>query len=359
MPSPPTHIDTIVFSNAVKYDRMKELINFAFVGSNANNINVYLDMYPIIRSIYSDKYNVKVDDYIGLAPSIINLCAHYRLFFRVFYKVESTFYIVCGKNCPELNSRLIPGYNNVMATRLNGVVRSVMDDMIKTNFDIMNLLCPYLPDIHFIKTDYETSVVIGYLIQNQMDKAIPNLVISKDIYPLQLIPQYPNTYFIRPYKAEIGHDLSIILKPINSQEDALEFWKYYFSSKHLKTDTTMIHPINISPVNAMSGMFERSVKSRIRLSHVLNMITQIIGATPVECTLSSIYQSFPELESRVTLLEMENRYHALNVPYQVETLYKDSVEAKTMNLENKRDDAAIRMISSKYFENTPLNLNDL
>ena len=72
----PQHIDGIVFSNAVRYERLRELINYAFVGSNANNINIYIDMYPIIRSIYADTYQVKVDDYIGLAPSIINNIDH-------------------------------------------------------------------------------------------------------------------------------------------------------------------------------------------------------------------------------------------------------------------------------------------
>lgn len=355
----PQRIENIVFSNAVRYERMRELINYAFVGSNANNINVYIDLYPMIRSIYADTYQVVVDDYIGLAASIINLCAHYRVFFRVYYRVESTFYIICGKNCPALNVRLVPGYNSVMESRLMGPIHDVMDGMTKTNFDILKLLCPYLPDIHFIQTDYETSVVMGYLIQTQQNPLIPNLVISKDIYPLQLVPQYPNTYYVRPYKDELGHDVSAIIKSIVTAADSEEFWRYYFSIKKSKTEGTAIHPINISPVIAMSGMLERSIKSRINLKTCLSQITQIIGATPVECSLSSIYQSFPEMETKVPQLEMENRYHAINVPYQVEALYKDSVEAKTMSLENKRDDAAIRMISSKYFENTPLNLDNL
>ena len=356
---PPQRIENLVFSNAVRFERMRELINYAFVGSNANNINVYIDLYPMIRSIYADTYQVVVDDYLGLSASIINLCAHYRIFFRVYYHVESTFYVVCGRNCPALNARLVPGYNSVMESRLMGPIHDVMDDMTKTNFDILNLLCPYLPDIHFIKTDYETAVVMGYLIQNQKDLTIPNLVLSKDLYPLQLVPQYPNTYYVRPYKDELGHDVSAIVKTIAIPADAEEFWRYYFSIKKSKMEVTAIHPINISPVIAMSGMSERSIKSRINLRTCLAQITQVIGATPVECSLISLYEAFPELESKVPMLEMENRYHAINVPYQVEALYKDSVEAKTMTLENKHDDAAIRMISSKYFTDTPLNLDNL
>lgn len=355
----PQHIDGMVFSNAVRYEHLRELINYAFVGSTANNINIYIDMYPIVRSIYSDTYQVVVDDYIGLAANIINLCGHYRSFFRHSYGVESTIYIVCGKNCPALNDRLVPGYNKVMYNRLEGPIRSVMDDMTKTNFNILNLLCPYLPDIHFINTEYETGVVIGYLINKQKDKNIPNLIISKDIYPLQLVTQYPNTYFIRPYKDGPGRDISIILKPIFSQAEADEFWKFYLNNRRSKTDNTAIHPINIVPVATMCGMSERSITSRINLQTVLSMIMQIIGATPVECSLSSIYQSFPELETKVPIIEMENRYHAINIPYQVEAVYKDSVEAKTMHLENKHDDAAVRLLSSKYFENTPLNLDSL
>ena len=95
-----------------------------------------------------------------------------------------------------------------MTTRLMGPIHDVMDEMTKTNFDILNLICPYLPDIHFIPTDYETSVVMGYLIQNQSDMSIPNLIISKDIYPLQMVTQYPNTYYVRPYKEEKGNEVN-------------------------------------------------------------------------------------------------------------------------------------------------------
>ncbi len=356
---PPSKLDHLVFSNAVRYERMRELINYAFVGSNATNINVYIDLYPIIRSIYADTYQVRIEDHLGLSASIINLCAHYRVFFRIYYGVESTFYIICGRNCPSLNARLVPGYNSVMENRLMGPVHDVMDEVTKTNFDILKLLCPYLPDIHFLQTDYETAVVMGYLIQTQKNPTIPNLIISKDVYPLQLVPQYANAYYVRPYKDEKGNDVSVIIKSIMAPEDAAEFWKYYFSARKSKTDATPIHPINITPVTAMSGLYERSIKSRINLTSCLRMISQIIGATPVECSLLSLYDAFPELESKVPILEMENRYHAINVPYQVEALYKDSVEAKTMTLENKHDDAAIRMISSKYFTDTPLNLDSL
>lgn len=352
------NIESIVFTNAVKKDRMRELINYAFVGSKATKINVYIDLYPIIRSMYADSYQVVVDDYIGLSAYLINLCGHYRSFFKYFYRVDTVFYLVMGKNCPGINNQLVPNYNAVMNNRLMGPIRSAMDEISNTNIGILNILCPYLPDIHFINTEYETGVVMGYLIKHQLDKSIPNLVISKDIYPLQLVAEYPNTYYIRPYKDEYTKDVSPIIKSIQTEEDADKFWKYYFSSKNVKRDNTLIHPINISTVMAFSGLPERSIKSRINLQTTLGMIAQLIGNSPTECSIDSIYNAY-DLNSKVIEIETINRYHAINIPYQVEAFYENSVEAKTMRLENKHDDAAVRMISSKYFVNTPINLERL
>ena len=95
-------VEQLLFSNYIKYDRLKTLINESFKGSDATEINVVIDMYSICKSLYRN--NIEIGD-IGsiLTSSVINMIAHYRHFFRTYYGTDSKFYIINSINCPMKN----------------------------------------------------------------------------------------------------------------------------------------------------------------------------------------------------------------------------------------------------------------
>lgn len=355
-------LDTLAFMNYIKYDRLNELIRYAYAGSNATKINIYIDLYPIIRSIYADTYQVSYDGFMDLVPLLINICAHYRYFFRKGYNVESTIYLVAGRNHSELSTVLVPEYNYTMRKREQGPSHSIMDDMIASNLQIMEIMCPYLPDIHFVNTTFETSVAIGYIIDSQYDKSIPNLVISKDIYPIQLISQYINTSYICPLKTNDGNtteDISIILKPTTDKESCREFWKYIFSHHKMNAPQGLdIHPINFSTTLAFAGLSERSIKSTMHLTTIMGNIYHIIGTASTQCSIDTIFDTFG-LDSKMSRENIKNRFHVLDVPYQVESLYRCSNEAILQKFENKIDPITVKAICDKYFNNIPINLEKL
>ena len=357
-------IDSLAFMNYVKYDRLNELIRYAYVGSNATKINIYVDLYPIIRSIYADTYQVSYNGFMDLVPLIINICAHYRYFFRKGYGVESTIYLVAGRNHPELSTMIILEYNYGMRKREQGPTHSVMDDMLASNLQILEIMCPYLPDIHFINSAFETSVAIAYIIDNQYDKSIPNLVISKDLYPIQLVAQYVNTSFLHPCKSNDGtmsEDISVILKSTIDEESCRDFWKFILTSHKINTDIidkASIHPINFSTTLAFSGMSERSIKSLMHLPTIMNYIHQIIGNSSTQCSIDTIFETFG-LDSKISRQNIKDKFHVLDVPYQVESVYRSSNEAILQKFENKVDPIAVKAICDKYFNNIPINLERL
>lgn len=357
-------IENIVFQNYIKYERLAELINYAYAGSSATEINIYIDLYPIIRSIYSDTYNVSYNGFMDLVPLLINMCAHYRFFFKRSYGVHAKIYLVAGRNMPEYVSMLVPEYNFVMQRRNNGPAHSVMDDMIKTNFDIMKILAPYLPDVHFVDTAFETSLAIGYIISKQTDLSVPNLVISKDIYGIQLVTsnRFPNTSFIMPFKKSEGEtntDVSVIIKSMDNPADWHEFWEFYITHRKLKfLPATMINPSNLSPIISLSGLPERTLKTLMQFPSVYCMIEQIIGSASTQCSIESIYSNF-DIDGKVPRHIVENRFHCIDLIYQLDTLYSSSTEAILLKFENKHDPQTVKKICDKYFVNIPINLDKL
>lgn len=353
-------IDGIVFSNAVRGERLTPLINSAFMNSpvaSANKINIYIDAYPIIRSIYSDTYEVDVNDKISLTANLINLCGHYRAFFKYNYQTYATIYIVYGRNCAGINAKFVQHYNRGMVKRLTSPKHEIMDSIINTNGAILSKLCPYLPDIHFINTEFETGVVIGHLINNQPNNAhIPNIVISRDIYPLQLVGEYPNTFYIRPYKDVHGNDISSIIRPPYTLKDTMDFWNYYFATKNTSQNNVRIHPINLSAVMALAGLPERSIKAVMNTKTVINIIGRLNGANASQCAISSILEN---ATTKISTEEASYRFHAIDIPFQDQCLYSTNVEANTLMLENKTNNDLVREIISKYFTSTPIDLQKI
>ena len=77
-------LDSIVLTNYIKYERLKQLIDYTYAGSSATKINIFIDLYPILRSVYSDTYQVNYHGFMDMVPLLINLCVHYRYFFSRF-----------------------------------------------------------------------------------------------------------------------------------------------------------------------------------------------------------------------------------------------------------------------------------
>ena len=98
-------IESILYGNYIKYDKMSELVESNFKGSTSTTVNIFIDIYSMFRNVHmSDSLNS--NNQLILSSSIINLCAHIRHFFRSRYKVESNIYIVHSDNIPEYNKKI-------------------------------------------------------------------------------------------------------------------------------------------------------------------------------------------------------------------------------------------------------------
>ena len=350
-------VENIIYRSFVKYNRLSKIVYDTFSNTSiasATKLNIFIDLYSVLKSIFSEHYRTDISDYTAITTGIINMCSHYRGFFRNL-SVDTKFYLIFSFNTCDINRKFVAGYNEEFMRKSE---IKIFNEVAMNNFELLDLLCPYLPNIFFIKSprNFESSVVIANLIETLND-GNPNLIISKDIYPLQLCVMYPYTSFLYPFKIN-GEDLSTMI-PINEKQSfRFEFWNLVSSIR--KTDIRSIgsiSPINFSLFSAMGRFPERSMKSLINVASIRNIILSLIGENDIKIIPKQLYEN-NELLSKIPVALIESRFKALDIDFML-PYYRNDPESKCIELKNLKDNSAINTINSRFFSHNPIDVNKL
>lgn len=346
----------IVARYFVKYNRLEELVSESFYGSKATNLNIYIDLYGLYKTLFSRSYRTDISDYTAFIVTVVNMCAHYRGFFRS-KRVETKFFIISSYNIPEVNRKFVAEYNKTMVQKLSN---QQVKEMVEINTELLDVLCPYLPDIHFFHTEYESSVLMEYIIRkecNEYGNTSPNIIISSDIYPMQLCTIFPNTVFLRPRKSK-GKDYSMITLPYGHRMFQESFWRIVCLEREGLTNnrnTVSISPANYMLLMALTRFPERDFKSIINFTMANQIIYNIIGDSEQPFNVDALYEADDTLYNRFPKETLNSRYKCLALQYQ-SSLFEESIEAKTFHYENLQDPNAVQMINDRYFANNPIDV---
>ena len=342
----------VINANYVKYDALKKLIIENFKGSNINTMFIYIDMYSICKSLYND--NVVIEDYTILTSNIINMCAHYRDFFRRM-NVDTAFFIINSQNHPHMNTQLVSNYNDKVYNDF--IVNAQMSDMIKQNNELLEIICPYLPDICFINRTSEVSVIACDIMRKyDMNDNFAHMVISKDPYTWQLVTTKPNTVILRPKKKD-GVDISYMINRGNVMQ-------HYYTLRKIKQQSTLISPELLTVILAATSLPERNIKSMVSASKVIQALNSLI----IDKRIINGYNSDPifiytELQnmgiSKISPYIASARFKAIDVACQ-QIAYMNTIEALySTEILNLTDPNGVKEINEKFFKDNPLDLNRL
>lgn len=353
-------IEQLINVNSIKYDRLSEMVNVAYAGSGAEEINIFFDLYSILKPLYKqDLYTI--DNYSLITSCIINMIAHYRDFFRTRYRVESKFYLIYSDNCPVLNKTYFYGYNK--SNELQFGTKKKINDMVKFNTDnLLKLLSPYLPDVQYVNTTFEVgAAILDIIFRNQVTEPnIPNLIITKDIYNYQLA-YHPSVTIFRPKKAN-GEDTSYFINMHNVMD-------IYMADRKCNVKTTL-PPILLPAIMALSRVPERGMKSLFNISTVVRTLEKavqdyIIGNNipvneeSVQYILNAdILNSIGNGRKIIQADELKKRLSVVDLKFQQKMFMQYAPESKYQFV-NLYDPEGVKAINNKYFSKNPLDLNRL
>lgn len=355
------NLANIIYGAYTRQEVLRDLVYKTYGNSSiaeATKLNIFVDINSIIHSLYSEHNRILYDNITDISAGLINLCAHYRSFFR-YIGVDTRFFLINSLNTCDINSKFVAEYNMDFKRKIQ--VTNILS-LIKNNMSLLKILCPYLPAIYYVDSEqqFETAVIIAYIIEKLNDPN-PNLIISRDIYPIQLVTKYRWTSYLCPSKNRLSNngtaDTSWMV-PINEKENFREeFWKaisiYRNCSYNLLKDMS---PINYTLYASMIKAPERYLKPLVHNSAAKKLITSMVGSEDVKIHLSQIMNN-PEFQN-YPLAQIEARYKVLDVDY-ILSIYRNSPEAKQLQFIDLEDIATVNKISAKYYSNNPLELQKL
>lgn len=348
-------VEYLITRYFVKYQKMNELISLAFEGSKANCVNLYIDLYGVYKTLFSRTYRTDISDYTSFTSTLINMCSHYRAYFKGL-GVYCNIFLISSYNIPEINQKFVAGYNKTFLEKLKN---KQVYEMVELNIQLLEILCPYLPDIHFLKTDFESTVLMKYIINKELEKGNnnPNIIISSDLYPIQLCTEFDNTCFIKPKKYK-NEDISLISCPRNHIMHENTFWSIICRERDsLMSDVNkvLISSSNYMLLMSLNRFPERNLKSLIHFQEANRIISEVVGFNNIKIDINTLYDSSKELSSKFPRTTLESRYKVLDLNYQY-MLFENSIEPSLIQYENLNDPGAIQMINSQYFEKNPIDL---
>ena len=339
-----------------KYYRLDQIIPGAFRNYNTDELNIYVDLYGLYKTLYSSTYRTDVSDYTAFTSTIINMCAHYRSYFATHFGVRTNIFIISSDNIPKECISIYPQYNQSHILKMRNSLSSV-GEMIKLNNELLEILCPYLPNIYFFKTNFESTVLIEELYQreNRLKPNIAHMIISTDIYPMQLLPIHSNMTFLRPKKSN-GSDNSIITELDPTTFDST-FWNIVYQQRGnaSKFEKLMnITPSNFTLLEALNRFTERDFSVLLNISTCSRLLDRNTYRNS-KLLPETLYSFAPKELANIPLELVSVRYNCIDFHYQY-NIFKESVECSTLHYENLNDPSSIKTINDKFFTLNPIDI---
>lgn len=343
-------IESILYSQFIKYDRLGELIHNQFKGSTATEVNLYIDLQQMWSSVMSG-YSIK--DMAAVAAITLNQCAHYRGFFKKI-GVNTKCILVWSSNlnfdainiCPEYNYKYLRAYN----------VNKAFNELTEFNRSILRLLCPYLNDIYFVESEVEPTIMVNELMQNVFTTG-ENIFVSKSLYAFQL-PAYTNAITLVKHKVTSPAimDASICVNKDNCISS------YIFEVRKKDTNGQPLSPLFMSTVMAMVGIPTRSIKRLISYDRVYKILENLDSVMYPDLVMmySVMHNYMTKKEAEALPFEVfESRVKAIDLGYQTR-LYKAKPQSMYRSyLTRLNDPDKVKAINNNYFIDNPIDLQRL
>ena len=346
-----------IYSLCVRYNELKNIINQEYRDySNVDSIVVFIDMNSALKSYFKGT-QYSFDNYYDIVSGFINICAHYRQFFKSRFGTYCYLHLVYS----DITSKKIGSmFYEKYSSKLN-LSDARMVKMVEDNIKLLEILVPYLPWIQFTKTtQFETGVMIYDIIQKEYNAGsrYPNLVVTKDRYNFQLCSNEMDVRILRPVKNK-SEDNSYA---VNSNSVITSILWQYTNDTSL-VNTTLSGDL-LSALYALSRLPDKNISSYVAIKKAYEILssavvdgaipnTQIVDMQYIADTILRKY--YPKIDGYI----VGERYKAINLYHNHSIMSSTSEKNTYQGFINLIDDNTVKEINNKFFVNNPLDLNAL
>lgn len=351
-----TYIESLLNANKIRYSILDSMVKQIKINSN---VVLYFDVNSLLDILFRSNnlenvHTISKEDYFTISSQLINTVAHYRHYFYSRHQKSTIIYLIYTDELPSkyflsLYKEYKKDFINLRNNKDNKATLNLQNN-IKRNIKLVDMLCQYIPDVFFIKTGKnEIGSTMQYLIETDELKNHTNLIYTNDKVQYQLINN-DNTYIINNKQ-----DKSLFITPNNLYKVLTKKDEIIISSELYKIilSITGFKKYNITGIKGIQNLkaiklLEKAIDKDILLNREYNSITNIIDLMIQEKLLKE--------ESKDIIL---NNFKIFNYRNQVKTFTDIYLNNINNQLINRTDYDQIVYISNKYYPTQPLMFLEL
>lgn len=312
-----------------------------------SRVNVFINMEPVLRkllSITNENYSrVSRINLKEFTSNIINLAAHYRLFFTK-NKLYSRIYVyIPTPQSSYINSTFIQEYRQGYYHNMTKNTKyKNLGNVISDSQDIVQLISEYIEGVYFIESGSIENSLIPYIVNSENNDNFHNFIVSNDPYDFQyanlgydiIVPKKENSYIVN--KSNVIENLKVREHVVSELEP-----------------DGMVYPFILS----IMGDKRRDIPkiSRMGLVTILKTIDRAIKENIItEKTFNiNLLANIVRDDYTTTLL---NNFYATDIKSQFNRLGQYDVYFITKQIKDKFDEESLKKINDLYFSETPIML---
>ena len=167
------NLESLLLSYYIKYDKLLELNNEAFANVQSDRIDIYIDIYDMLKPIYTR--DVYANKSFVIVSSIINLAAHLRAYYWTRHRMTSRIFLVYGDCSSISHKQFLPMFGD---DEFRGTLNYAKnEEFIKSQLELVKILAAYIYDVYYIPRKCNFSIfTYDNILRNPN---IPAVIISK------------------------------------------------------------------------------------------------------------------------------------------------------------------------------------
>jgi len=336
----------VKFSKLLELMRENEDINI----SSNDSVNIFINLETILLKLCNPEtiqhIIINKNSKIEFIANIINLAAHYRLFFTK-YKISSKVYLYM----PSLdsiykNSLYNKEYRMYSVFKFSeGAGNLPLYKLINDTIQFIQLIIEYIDGVYFIDSHSIENSLVPFIINEEFDDNKKNFIITGDLYDLQYV----------------NHNCNIIIPKgdesfICTQKNTIKYLKMIYDCKGTYNFTSNFIPFIISII----GSKYRNIYSikGLGMKTTFKTIQKALDSKLVSNNIDNIHLLLNIIKPNIRDSIMQN-YKCVDLCYQYSQLNKKDIYDIISQVKDRFDNIALKKINDKYFIEYPIMLQEI
>jgi hypothetical protein len=345
----------------IKYSVLNKLFEHN-IPENIDTVNLFVNLSNLFSSLYTDDMKkvfstINKEEKYMISSQILNFIAHYRHYFASRKSLYTNFYFYYSfEKCTDninINEHYKENYYKIHDTNGDNVELNAINNIIKQNVAICEIISKYIPHVYFINTHDKDPSIVPYhfltkpenedsfsIICSNDDVSLINLLYNKKNFMLTLAGDnskligYHDIYQYLTRKKPIDFSIDEILLPYviaitgykKYSVDGLYLWGY---NRTLNNLYEAIKEKKISEINYVSpDLFIEDFKNykKIKSPKQLNTI-----------------------QDNINILDPKRQYDRLQ-DFEIEKIF---------DLVDLIDKKSLMAINNRYYTKFPIHIEEL